>query len=119
MKRAFGWAALLALASGNLAAETMPVVTWVQTSSSAGDCATCEITTTFISPNIMRIDANTGWVGYGHYRASDNSFHGAFEFTNGEFENIVILSDFTIEGKTLTLDAKSEPLSFRATYRPK
>jgi hypothetical protein len=96
MKRAFGWAALLALASGNLAAETMPVVTWVQTSSSAGDCATCEITTTFISPNIMRIDANTGWVGYGHYRASDNSFHGAFEFTNGEFENVVILSDFTI-----------------------
>lgn len=51
--------------------------------------------------------------------AAEDTFDGAFEFTNGEFEDVVILADFSIENRTLTLNAKSAPLSFTATYRPK
>lgn len=115
-------AAMLAMTMGNAAAEQLATGVWLQTSSTAGDCADCEITVTRITPQIIQIASNNGWTGYAHYVFKDDRYEGAFQWNagaGGDYQNVVFLVDLTYERQTLTFKAKSDPLSFSSTYRKK
>jgi len=95
---------------------------YVQTSSSVGDCPTCEITITNATPHIVKIASSNDWIGYATYAQQDDKYRGDFEWEAGKgdaYEGVVFAIDLVYEGKTLTLDAKSSPLNFSATYRKK
>lgn len=122
MRRATFVSAVFVLAAGNVSAEQIPPGTWLQTSSSAGDCADCEITIATATPQIIRMSSNNGWTGYAHYSAADDAYKGAFQWNadaGGAYDNVVFLVELTYEGKTLSFKANSEPLSFSSTYRRK
>ncbi|MGP1680954.1 MAG: hypothetical protein ACTS8S_01330 [Giesbergeria sp.] len=113
---------IIALASYNAVAEQVPAGVWQQTSSTAGDCSNCEIKITLVSPHIIQISANNGWIGYAYYIRRDDKYTGAFQWqagNGGAYENVVFVVEMTYEGKTLSFDAKSNPLSFSATFRKK
>lgn len=113
-------AASLAFATSNVAAGQLPPGTWVQTSSTAGDCADCEIRVTRTTPQIIHFVSNNGWQGYAYYSIKDDAYKGAFQFDVGQgYDNVVFQVEARYEGKTLSFDAKSVPLSFAATYRKK
>ena len=115
--RAFAIASL-ALAAFNVTAGQVPSGNWQQTSSTAGDCADCEITVTRTTPQIIQFVSNNGWQGYAYYSAKDDAYKGAFQFDAGQgYDNVVFLVEARYEGKTLSFDAKSVPLSYTATYR--
>lgn len=110
----------LALSAFDVMAGQVPAGTLLQTSSTAGDCADCEITVTKATPQIIQFASNNGWRGYAHYSAKDGAYKGAFQFDAGQgYDNVVFLVEARYEGKTLSFDAKSAPLSFTATYRKK
>jgi len=114
--------AMLAFVSYQANAEQIPSGVWLQTSSTSGDCPNCEIKITRTTPHIIQISANNGWIGYAYYTQQDDKYRGAFEWEAGKGgaqENVVFLVDMVYEGKTLSLNAKSNPLSFSATYRKK
>lgn len=113
-------AASLAFAAFNATAGQVPSGTWQQTSSTAGDCADCQITVTKATPQIIQFASNNGWKGFAYYSAKDDAYKGAFQFDAGQgYDNVVFLAEARYEGKTLSFDAKSAPLSFTATYRKK
>ena len=113
-------AAGLGLAVFDVTAGQVPSGNWQQTSSTAGDCADCEISVAKSTPQIIQITSNNGWKGYAYYSAKDDTYKGAFQFEAGQgYDNVVFLLEARYEGKTLSVDAKSAPLSFAATYRKK
>lgn len=76
-------AALLAVGAGNVIAEQLPAGAWLQTSSTAGDCADCQITVTKVTPQIVQVTSNNGWTGYAHYVSSNDRYVGR---SNGKRE---------------------------------
>lgn len=113
-------AAGLALAAFDATAGQVPSGTWLQTSSTAGDCADCEITVTRTTPQIIHFASNNGWEGYAHYSTKDDAYKGAIQFEAGNgYDGVVFLVVARYEGKTLSFDAKSSALDFAATYRKK
>ena len=114
--------AMLAFASFGAAAEQIPPGAWLQTSSTAGDCPNCEIEITRVTPHILQMTANNGWIGYAYYTQQDDKYRGAFQWEAGKggaYENVVFLVEMTYEGKTLSFNAKSNPLNFSSTLRKK
>ena len=114
--------AMLAFASYEAAAEQIPPGVWLQTSSTAGDCSTCEVKITRTTPHILQISSNNGWIGYAYYTQQDDKYRGAFQWEAGKggaYENVVFFVEMVYEGKTLSFNAKSNPLSFSSTYRKK
>lgn len=99
-----------------------PAGTYVQTSSSIGDCPTCEITISNPTPHIVKLASNNTWIGFAAYSQQDDKHRGAFEWEAGKgdaYEGIVFSMELIFEGKTLNLNAKSSALSFSATFRKK
>lgn len=121
--RFFGLVFFSFVSSGIFAAQ-IPDGIYGQTSvsSGAGDCAACEIKITRIAPHIIQIGANNGWVGYAYYTQQDDKYRGVSESLSGKggaYENVVFLIEFTYEGQTITMNSKSNPSTFTATYRKK
>lgn len=115
-------AAMLATGAGQAIAAQLPAGKWVQTSSTAGDCADCEITVSKTTPQILHIASNNGWAGYAVYSAKNDTYIGAFQWDaapGGQYENVVFKIELTYEGKTLSVKTESEPLNFSSTYRKK
>lgn len=114
--------AVLAVATSHAVAEQVPAGKWLQTSSTAGDCADCELVVTKVTPHIVQIASNNGWTGYANYVARDDRYVGAFQWKAGEggdYQDVLFNVEMTYERQTLTFKAKSDPLSFSSTYRKK
>lgn len=108
--------------SAHASAGQIPDGVYVQTSSSVGDCPTCEITITKATPHIVKIASNNEWIGYASYAQQDDKYRGAFEWEAGKgdaYEGVVFALELVYQGKTLNLNAKSSALSFSATFRKK
>jgi len=112
---------LLTTASLYAAAEPVPPGQWLQTSSNTGECSTCEVKITRVTPDIVQLTSNNGWVGYAHYSPKEDKYRGAVQWTSGkeDYEKVVMLVDMSYGKKVLTLNAKSTPLSFTSTYKLK
>lgn len=118
--RIFVFSAILAFFSFGVSADQVPSGVWKQTSSTAGDCPNCEIRIMHATPHIIQIKSNNGWIGYAYYTQQDDKYRGAFQWEEGKggaYENVVFLIEMIYEGRTLTLNARSNPLSFSSTYR--
>ncbi len=76
-------AATLVSAAGNVSAEQVSAGRWLQTSSTSGDGADCEITLTQVTPQIEEIAFNNGWKGYAHYFAKSDRYERAFQWDTG------------------------------------
>ena len=116
------FSAILALVSYDAAAEQVPPGLWFQTSSTAGDCPNCELKISRVTPHILQLSSNNGWIGYAYYTQQDDKYRGAFQWEAGKggaYENVVFLLEMTYEGKTLLFNAKSNPLTYSSTYRKK
>jgi hypothetical protein len=114
--------AALILVSLNASAEPVSTGVWAQTSSTAGDCPNCEITITKKTPHIIELAGNNQWVGYAYYSSANDNYIGAFEWEagkGGSYGGVIFAVELVYEGKTLKLNAKSDKLSFIATYRKK
>ena len=110
----------LVLASLNASAEPVSAGVWAQTSSTAGDCANCQITITNKTPHIIELVGNNQWIGYAHYSSATDNYIGAFEWEagkGGSYDGVVFAVEFVYEGQTLKMNAKSDKLSFSATFR--
>ncbi len=115
-------AAILSSLAFSAQAEQVPVGVWLQTSSTAGDCADCQITVSKPTPQIIQIESNNGWKGYAHYVAKNDRYEGAVQWAagqGGDYEYVVLLIQATYVGSILSLRAESEALSFSSTYRQK
>jgi hypothetical protein len=114
--------AILLLISLNASAEPVAAGVWEQTSSTAGDCPSCEITITKRTPHIIELAANNQWLGYAYYSSQNDNYVGAFEWQAGAgdaYQGVVFTVVLVYEGRTLKMNAKSDKLNFTATYRKK
>lgn len=108
-----------------LFSSPIPEGTWRQTSSTAGDCASCAIDITYKAPHLIEIIANNGWVGYAYYDKSKNIYQGFLELTKKpamkikDWRGMVMKITLTYEGNTVTIDAYKTDSIFMATYRHK
>jgi len=101
-------------------AGQVPSGSWSATSSNAGDCPTCKIKITKITPHIISIVSNNGWVGYAYYNSSTDSYKGASEWKSGQggsYENVIFLLDIVYENRTLTIKGKTTKGTIISTYR--
>ena len=108
--------------SAHATAGQIPDGVYVQSSSSVGDCPTCEITITKATSHIVKIASNNDWIGYASYAQQDDKYRGVFEWEAGKgdaYEGVVFSLELIYEGNTVNLNAKSSPLSFSATFRKK
>ena len=112
---------LLSTVSLYAVAEPVPPGQWLQTSSTTGDCSTCEVKITKITPDILQLTSNNGWIGYAFYSPKEDKYRGAIQWTSGkeDYEKVVMLVEMSYGKKVLTLNAKSTPLSFTSTYKLK
>ena len=114
--------AALVLTSLHASAEPAPAGVWAQTSSTAGDCAACEISITNKTPHIVELIGNNYWIGYAYYSSTSDKYIGVFELqagTGGAYDRVVFTVELVYEGQTLKMNAKSDKLSLTATYRKK
>lgn len=110
-------AATLAGAAFDSSAAEVSQVSWLQSSSTAGDCADCTIMLTKTTPQIVQVASNNGWKGFVVYSSTEDKYKGAMQ--SPDYPNVVVVIEMTYEGKTLALRAKSSAVSFSSTYRKK
>ncbi len=114
--------AIFVFASFGAAAEVIPAGLWRQTSSTAGDCSTCQLTVVQITPHILKLSTDGSFVGYAYNTQKNGIYTGVCEWEankGGDFDNVVFQVEMTYKGKVLSLNAKSIPLNFSATYQKK
>jgi hypothetical protein len=105
-----------------VAAEPLPAGAWTQTSSTAGDCAACEVTVTQVTAHIIQLTSNKGWTGFALYEAPRAHYAGVFEWIDGEpgeQKDTPVCIPMTYQGQTLTMDAAAGAFNFKATFRKK
>lgn len=110
-------AATLFSVAFNVSAAEVPSGSWLQSSSTAGDCADCQITLTTVTPQILQIGSNNGWKGFAYYSSKEDKYKGAMQ--SNDYPNVVAVVELTYEGKTLSLRAESPAVNFSSTYRKK
>ncbi|MBF0351430.1 MAG: hypothetical protein HQM11_10390 [SAR324 cluster bacterium] len=97
---------------------------WKQTSSTAGECLECQLTITEETPHTLKMVANNGWIGYVYYVPVKDEYHGFFELQKGaslpgasNWKNKVFTLKAYHDLVTLTIEAQSEKIRFKATFR--
>ncbi len=63
--------------------QTIKNGTYKQTSVSGlgwGDCATCNITIENVTPDIIKIISNNGWIGFAVYDIKEDKYNGAWQW---------------------------------------
>lgn len=115
--------ALLACVALTLGAVPLEPGLWMQTSSTAGDCADCLIEVEAPSPHLRTLHASNGWVGYLRYHPDQDRYTGFLELTETgdamieDWHDEVFVAEGVVDGPTFTLEADSGMHEFRATYR--
>lgn len=107
-----------------VSAEMIDSGDWYQTSSTAGDAPDVIMSVVEITPHIIQLDSNNGWVGFAYYNDVEDEYSGFFELlkdTGSQKEgwtNQVFRIRMVLDHKTLVLDGiNSEEEHFRATFR--
>ncbi len=107
-----------------LSGETIERGDWFQTSSTAGDSSEIVMSIIQITPHIIQLDSNNGWVGYAWYSETEDEYTGFFEllkdtgYRKDGWTNQVFRIRLIKEGKTITLEGRNETdESFTATFR--
>ena len=96
---------------------------WLQTSSTAGDCADCSIEVTLLTPHVIGIDASNGWMGFAYYVSDQDEYRGFMElkpFSEGspdDWLNKVFTIRLVLEKMTLNLEGSTTGIEFAATFR--
>jgi len=94
---------------------------WMQTASTAGEGVNVAMEVTAMTPHIISLKSNNGWVGYAWYSEETQQYTGFFELIKpsmdpndwtGEVFQIVL----TYDGLTLTMRAHSTYREFHATF---
>ncbi|MBM9536000.1 hypothetical protein [Desulfobulbus alkaliphilus] len=96
--------------------------TWVLESSTAGECPNCEIEVINVTPDIIQVTGNNGWVGFAAYDATEGKFIGASqakEGMGGEYEQVLFTMEVTVEKENLTIHASSPSGNIYSTYTKK
>lgn len=119
-----GAATALCLDASNVAAGPVPPGVYAQVGVNAGpgDCPTCTITITHLTPHMIGIVANNNWLGYAVYTSGDK-YVGSWEWKRGQggsYEGQVFSAEFTYDDKKLlVMTAKSAKGTVEAFYRLK
>jgi hypothetical protein len=112
---------LIIAGSMHVTAEEIPPGKYKQATSTGGNCADCDLTVTKVTPQIVQFVSSNGWTGFAYYTVKDDKYRGALQWQSGaaDYEKVVMNVELAFAKKILTLDAKSAPLSFKETYKPK
>ena len=70
---------IFAFALSFLPAEIIEPGDWFQTSSTAGDAPDIVMSVIQVTPHIIQLDSNNGWVGYAWYSEEEDEYDGFFE----------------------------------------
>jgi hypothetical protein len=100
-------------------AEKIPSGIWQQIDSNAGACGHCQITTNAVTPDILSISSNNGWVGYASYNSQQDKYMGVMQWESGKggaYENILLSIDIKYDGNMAYLEAKSSIGNFSVRY---
>lgn len=96
---------------------------WVQTASTAGEGDNVAMEVKSVTPHIITLDSNNGWVGYAWYDNEKDLYTGFFELTMPQVDNDMKswagkVFHFTLsyDGLTLTMKAESSVSNFCATF---
>ncbi len=96
---------------------------WAQTASTAGEGENVAMMVKSVTPHIITLDSNNGWVGYAWYDDEKDLYTGFFELTMIKMHNTieswageVFHFSLCYDGLTLTMKAKSSVGDFKATF---
>ncbi|MBN2656997.1 MAG: hypothetical protein JXR86_08045 [Spirochaetales bacterium] len=116
--------ALIFLPALSLSAEMIEPGDWFQTSSTAGDVPDVVMSIVDVTPHIIQLDSNNGWVGFAYYDEMEDEYSGFFELLNdkggrkGGWTNQVFRIRLVLDHKTLVLEGKNpSDERFTATFR--
>lgn len=87
-----------------------------------GDCASCSITITKITPHIIQIVSNNGWIGYAVYDEGKDKYTGSWEWTSGNggvYQNKIFDSTLVYDSKVIKIEgvARESGMTYAITYR--
>ncbi|MBB6482058.1 hypothetical protein [Spirochaeta isovalerica] len=106
------------------AAEMIEPGDWFQTSSTAGDAPDVVMSIVEVTPHIIQLDSNNGWVGFAYYNETEDEYSGFFELLKDTGEqkkgwtNQVFRIRMVQDHKTLVLEGKNpSDERFTATFR--
>lgn len=97
-----------------LPAEVLEPGDWYQTSSTAGDAPDIIMSVIEITPHIVQLDSNNGWVGYAWYSETEDEYNGFFELLKDTGEkmegwtNKIFRIRLVLDKKTLSLEGMNE-----------
>lgn len=96
---------------------------WTQTASTAGEANNIAMEVKFLTPHIISLDSNNGWIGFAWYVEEKDLYTGFFELVMPESKNDkdnwageVFQFILSYDGLTLTMKAKSSEHDFMATF---
>ncbi len=96
---------------------------WTQTASTAGEGENVAMEVKSVTPHIITLDSNNGWIGYAWYDEEKDLYTGFFELIMPEIDNdneswAGNVFQFTLcyDGLTLTMKAESSEKDFQATF---
>lgn len=103
-------------------AEKAPAGRYVQASSNAGDCATCEIELIQVAPDLLHIKANNDWSGVAAYEPRSGQYMGYSQYQagmGGDYGGPPMEVIWTYARGVLSMKAEGGPGPITATYRRK
>lgn len=110
--------------SHNLLADTIEPGDWFQTSSTAGDAPDIVMSVIEVTPHIIQLDSNNGWVGFAWYNEQEDEYTGFFELlkdTGSKMEgwtNQVFRIRMVKDSRTVLLEGVNQSGErFTATFR--
>ena len=96
---------------------------WAQTASTAGEGENVAMEIKSVTPHIITLNSNNGWIGYAWYDDEKDLYTGFFELTMQKMHNDIKswtgeVFNFTLyyDGLTLTMKAESSVDDFKATF---
>ena len=114
----------ISLINNHLSAEIIDPGDWFQTSSTAGDSSDIVMSIIQVTPHIIQLDSNNGWVGYAWYSEIEDEYTGFFELIKDTgdrkegWTNKIFKIRLVKDKKTVTLEGKNEMDEyFTATFR--
>lgn len=86
----------------------------------SGECSKCTVYIKKLTPHIIELTANNGWVGYAVYSSSSDEYKGFFEWRAGTntayLEGVLHKITLSFDRGTLTMDGERPERVFRAVY---
>lgn len=110
----------------SVSAEKIEPGDWFQTSSTAGDAPDIVMSIVQITPHIIQLDSNNGWVGFAWYNDKEDEYNGFFELLKDTgnkksgWTNQVFRIRMVQDKNTLVLQGENQAEEqFTATFRMK